>query len=251
LVVLVLLAAIVGAAAADPLADPTDPAALEHLKQGNRHLDLDHYDEAIKEFEAGALVEPAPIFWLNIGIAHQNAGRHTAAARAYRTLLAKIGDDPEAADLRDQVEEVIQAMEDAASRTTDPAPAPIVTGRDQPQRPASTFTTRRKIGLGLGIGGLVAVGAGVAFGLRAKKLEGDAADLCPEVACDRPAEANTLLERGQTNARYANIAYGLGAAAVVSAVVLWFTGAPIDQQANGTAVVLSGTFNGIMVSTRF
>lgn len=228
--------------AADPLAEPTNAEALAHLKKGNRHLDLaeavtgdaavDHYDQAIKEYEAGALLDPLPIFWLNIGLAHRKAGRYGDAARAYRAFLGKIADDPEGADLRGQVEQIIKEMEDAANQPpTRPAPFDKDDDDDDPdeKETPSPFTTKRKIAVGLGAVGVVAIGAGVAFGVRAESLEDDAASLCPDANCGANAdEANRLVERAESSALYANVAYAVGAAAIVGGVILWWQGAPSD-----------------------
>jgi len=73
-------------------------------------------------------------------------------------------------------------------------------------------------------------------------------------SCSRADEANALLERGETSALYANVAYGVGAAALLAAAVLWFTGAPDEYEPAHQATVVprfSGTFAGIDLSMRF
>ncbi len=106
------------------------------------------------------------------------------------------------------------------SALEEPAPGLV----DAPSR----FTGRRKLALGLAGVGLAAVAGGVVLGIQAKKLEDDASALCPDptVACADAARAQDLSDRGTDRALYANIAYGLGTAAVAGAAVLWLTGAP-------------------------
>ncbi len=106
------------------------------------------------------------------------------------------------------------------STLDDPAPGPV----DAPSR----FTGRRKLALGLASVGLAAVAGGVVLGIQARKLEDDAFALCPDptVSCADAAQAQELSGRGTDRALYANIAYGVGAAAGVGAAVLWLTGAP-------------------------
>lgn len=98
---------------------------------------------------------------------------------------------------------------------------------DAPGAPApGLFTPRRKIAVGVGAAGLVAIGAGVFLGLQAQGLEDDAYALCPDPAmpCARSAEAQDLTDRGNSRALLANVAFGVGGAAVVGGAILWFTG---------------------------
>ena len=250
---------------ASPLDNPTDARALDHLRLGNRHLDLEHYDEAIDEYEAGALVEPVPIFWLNIGLAHRKAGRYADAARAYRTFLSKIADDPDAAEIRAQVDEIIRAMDDAANKppteaepiadATEPerGAAPTVVPAARTEKSVSRLTSGRKISLALGGGALLAAGAGVAFGLRSSDYEADADELCPETACAEAGRANDLLDRGQTYATYANVAYATSAVLAVGAAALWFVSSPEDRIQGEVAVIpsLSADHAGVLVNARF
>lgn len=261
----ILLVASAAPAEASPLDNPTDAKALDHLRLGNRHLDLEHYDEAIDEYEAGALVEPVPIFWLNIGLAHRKAGRYADAARAYRTFLSKIGDEPDAAEIRAQVEEIIQAMEDAASKppteaepiteTTAAGQEPAVSDdpSEQTKESVSVLTRGRKISLGIGGGGLLAVGAGVVLGVRSSDYEADANALCPATACAEAGRANDLLDRGQTYATYANVAYATGAMLAVGAVVLWVASSPERRSRAEISVTpsLSPDHAGVLVHARF
>jgi tetratricopeptide (TPR) repeat protein len=264
-VAVLVLAVTAAPVLASPLDNPTDAKALDHLRLGNRHLDLEHYDEAIEEYEAGALAEPVPIFWLNIGLAHRKAGRYADAVRAYRTFLSKIGDEPDAAEIRAQVEEIIRAMEDAASKPpteVEPVTETTGTGRgpavpdDPPAQTGesvSVLTRGRKISLLVGGGGLLAVGAGVVFGLRSSDYEADANALCPDPACADAGRANDLLDRGETYATYANVAYATGAVLALGAAALWFASSP-GQRARGQISVtpsLAPDHAGVLVNARF
>jgi tetratricopeptide (TPR) repeat protein len=224
---LLMVAGLVAPAAADPLALPKDPQALEHLKLGNRQLDLGRLDEAITEYEAGALRDPMPVFWLNIGLAHWKAGRHAPALDAYRTFLLKIADEPDAEELRAEVEEVIRKIEEDARR--DPEPHPDVDGAGivavQPESP-STFTKRRKVAIGIAGVGVIAVAAGGVLGFQSRDLRREAATICPAMVCNEADRANEIRDRAKTRALQANVALGLGVIAVGTAAVLWVTGAP-------------------------
>jgi hypothetical protein len=94
--------------------------------------------------------------------------------------------------------------------------------------PPSRFTRRRKVALAVGAVGLVSIGVGVVLGVQAQGLEDDAFALCPdpEVPCPDGDAANRKLDKGHTRAVLSNVGYGVGAAAIVGAAILWFTGAP-------------------------
>lgn len=259
----ILIATSAAPAAASPLDNPADTKALDHLRLGNRHLDLEHYDEAIEQYEAGALIEPAPIFWLNIGLAHRKAGRYAEAARAYRTFLSKIADEPDAEQIRTQVEDIIRAMEDAANKPpTEAEPTatdgPSGTQPAQPtepgpaDEPVSRLTTGRKISFFVGGAGLVALGTGVAFGIRSRGYEDDAALLCPNPTCDDADRANELLQDADSAASHANIAYVAGGIAVAGAVALWFlTGPETSTSTVVAAPYVSPASAGVQLIARF
>jgi len=116
----------------------------------------------------------------------------------------------------------------------------------------SSFTGRRKIALGVGAVSLVAVGAGIALGVQAKSLEDDAFMLCESSPCPDAAEANSLGDRAERRALYANISFGVAAIAAAGAAVLWFTGAAEDHPSmTAVAPVVTPSFAGVDVAVRF
>lgn len=88
------------------------------------------------------------------------------------------------------------------------------------------FTPRRKIAAGVAAGGVVAIGAGVVFGLASARSADQATSKCPTVMCTQFEEANALNKKSRDQALYANIGFGVGGAAIVGAAVLWFIGKP-------------------------
>jgi hypothetical protein len=118
----------------------------------------------------------------------------------------------------------------------------------------SMFTGKRKIALGLGGAGLVAIGVGALFGTKASGSKSDAFALCPDpnTPCSHSDQANQLIKDGQSQALIANISYGVGAAAIIGGAVLWFTGAPEKASAGRVSVrPRIGPSPGIDVSVRF
>lgn len=254
----VVIGTLVGTAAYaradDPLERPSDPAARKFLEEGEALYKLAKWDDAIAEFEKGALRAPElPVWYFALGQAHRQAGRYERARWYFERFLSSIDEnDPDAADVVSTTRELIEDMNAAQNRPpTEAAPASTEVPKARGER--SSWTTSRKVSLVLGGVGLASVGAGVAFGVRANGMEDDAAALCPTDSCTQADEANTLLERGQRNALYANIAYGVGAAAVVGAAVLWLTGAPEANSPESVVIAphVSATFAGLDLSMRF
>lgn len=105
------------------------------------------------------------------------------------------------------------------------APAPV----DQPP-PASPsmFTTQRKVALGVAGLGVAALAAGAVFGVQAKGFKDDAYALCPDPAtpCVDGDRASDLTDKGHQRALMADVSFGVGAVALISAGALWFLGAP-------------------------
>lgn len=62
------------ATAGNPLARPAKREAREHLDRGNRLYHTRSFDEAIVEYKAGALIEPATVFDYNLAQAYRQLG---------------------------------------------------------------------------------------------------------------------------------------------------------------------------------
>jgi len=129
----------------------------------------------------------------------------------------------------------VDALMVPAPNQTKPQPEGEVQ-EDELIEPPSALTPRRKIALGVAGGAVIAGGAGLLLGLQAKGYEQDAADLCPTTNCADAAAANALVDKAEQRALFANVAYGVGAAALVGAAVLWFTGAPDEAPAEHALV---------------
>lgn len=250
----------------DPLARPTKAEARAHLERGEALYELQRWDEAIAELEKGALLEPdLPMWFLSLGQAHRQAGHYERARWHYERFLSRIEGMPGTDEIVATVRGLVEDMKAAESRPpVDLAPAsspPPTTDRVDPTRTdrverthASRWTTSRKVSLGVGAGGLVAAGVGVALSFRALGLRDDAEALCPTLSCQDAAAANALADRADANDRNALIAYGVGGAAVVGAVVLWIVGAPHDPGDERVVSVqprLHSTFAGVDLSVRY
>jgi serine/threonine-protein kinase len=151
----------------------------------------------------------------------------------------------------------------AAAATAQAVPPPA--GTDKPAAPGDTSSTsvnastapvdsrsssQRTMGLVIGAAGVVGVGVGSYFGLRAFSKYGDAKDVCPTVNCTGP-EGPSLTEEAKNAATASNIAFGIGLVALAGGAVLYFTAPSPGASAQKTtlharvgpgSVMLGGTF---------
>ncbi len=261
------ISALAGAAHADPLAKPTNAVARDYLTTGNRLYRLREFEKAIEEYKAGAVREDAPVFYYNLGQCYRQLGRYEDAIWHYERFLERGKPTGEVeASVRDFIAQMKGELEKKAMKQppVEPAPpapaAPATTVSASPGQmlpvvpPAEDhrgMTSRRKLVIGIGVAGAAVVGLGVGLGLRAQSFRDDAADVCPMNPCARSDEANELIDRGKTNALYANVAFGIGGAAILGAAVLWITGSRAERKTMAIVPQGSRTFAGVAASLRF
>lgn len=144
----------------------------------------------------------------------------------------------------------IPALEAIARPGGDGDDDPDVTQPPDPAGPgpavdASMWTGRRKLALGVGAAGVVALGVGSALGLSARSKWNDAEDnhCNAQLECDR--EGVDLADAARSRGNIATVAFVAGGAAVAGAVVLWITGGPEVAPVAGpglAGVAVSGSF---------
>jgi hypothetical protein len=195
------------------------------------------------EIEAGAWNQRLPI----------DGGPHVVAGRApgHETWSTTV----EAGAERDEV--AVEVPRFKALRDPVGAGKTIIIDRSRP----SMFTTRRKLAVGVAGAGVAGLVAGGVLGLRAQSLQDDAIQACPQGAMDscsptEAARATSLNHDARGLALGANLALGVGAAAVVTGAVLWFTGAPHgvterSPRAVAVAPTIGGGFVGLAAAGRF
>jgi tetratricopeptide (TPR) repeat protein len=87
-----------------------------HYQRGQAQYELDHYEQAIAEFEAGFAAAPEPAFLFNLAVVHAKLGHKEEALRFYRKYL----DHGLPAAEAEQIQEAIHQLE----RELHPSPAP-------------------------------------------------------------------------------------------------------------------------------
>jgi hypothetical protein len=144
---------------------------------------------------------------------------------------------------------------DLASEVVTPPPRrqPVPPPDEQPAPPTATMSTRRKLAIGAGGVGALGIAAGIVFGTQAKSRQTDAHALCsdPQTPCAGADRANELISSAQSRALAANIGFGIGAAMVITAGVLWFTRAPESSTRVSIVPTVTPDDTGVVVFGRF
>jgi len=262
----------------DPsLAYPKDTKAKEHLEAAKRAFGVQQYEKAISEYMAAGLVDDAPLILYNLGQTYREAKDYTKAIRQYELFLERGKPGPEVRALvKCHIATMKAELEYAAStappsgpasepagpqaapqggRALDPVPPASENDDEETLQPTSRWTGKRKIALGLAVGGAASIAAGTVFGLQNRRYKDDAARLCPSEPCVNADEANALSDRASTRATLANVSFGVGAGLVAGAVILWFVGAPSTEpdHSDESAFVpqITPTFAGAAYTGRF
>jgi hypothetical protein len=152
----------------------------------------------------------------------------------------------------DNIEIAIPRLEPIETKR--PEPSATTTTNEQPRSVAATATTERrgksrqkKLALAVGFGGLGVVGAGAALGLLALNDRSIAIDHCPNNRCDElgtDAANDAKLEMIA-----ADVAFGVGAAAIITGIVLWVTDS--KPRGNERRITIVPTMNGAAITGSF
>jgi hypothetical protein len=145
----------------------------------------------------------------------------------------------------------IAALGDAPS-TAAPTTTASAAPSSEPAAPADTgLKGRRTIAIALGAAGVVGLGVGTFFGLRAKsKLDESNESHCDaNDACD-PAGLD-LRSNAQSAALISTIGFGAGVVLLGAGAFFWFTDQPASPTALQVAPVLSPVHAGLRVQRRF
>lgn len=245
----------------DPaLAQPKEPAARLHFTQGNRLYRVRKFDEAVAEYQAGAVIEPAPVFDYNLGQCYRKLGKHADAIWHYERFLRN--GQPEG-ELHALVTDFLRQLREELARK--PAPAPPA----EAEPPASSPSSRSgpppmpaadlsvsvaargerwyadRLGWGLVASGLAAAGGTAYLLAHAADLQHDAVRL--------PAERRRIeLRDTARERRVIGAALGVGSAALlaIGAIKLAIhSRGPSRDKAASWSVGVSG--RGVAVLGRF
>jgi tetratricopeptide (TPR) repeat protein len=261
---------------AQPLAPPTPPdapplapsesdkptaeqvtAAREHYAKGKAAQDAGEFETASEEYLAAYAASPQPLLLYNVAQVKRLSGANDEAIEYYEKYLTLDPDGPGAANSREIVAELRAAKEqdkppiepllpeeeEARSLPIEPpGPPDIVIPILEPKRKAPSGKTLKIMGISTAGLGVVAIGAGVIFGLKARSKSDEVSSY--EGRWDETK--NQLFDDGESAERLMLISTTVGAAAVITGGVLYYMGARKDARAERLEVGVNDS--GVTVS---
>jgi serine/threonine-protein kinase len=91
------------------------------------------------------------------------------------------------------------------------------------------MSTQQTVGIVSGAVGIVGIGVGSFFGIRALKKSSEADSHCPKSGFCNDDEGLELTKEGQDQAAVANIGFAVGGGLLALGAVLYLTGAPRSE----------------------
>ncbi len=228
-------------------------AAREHYSKGKAAQDAGDYDVASEEYLAAYEAYPQPLLLYNVAQAKRLGGARGEAIEFYEKYLELDPDGPGAVNSRELLAELRATIaedkppvepdpgEEPDTQPTEPLEPEIVIPilepeTNKPTRKPASGKGFKVAGLSTAGVGLVAIGAGVFFGLRAQSKSDEISKF--EGRWDD--SLNQLYDDGESAERLMFISTSIGAAAVVTGGVLYFMGARKSSKAEKLQVGLTG-----------
>jgi len=175
----------VAAPALAQLAPPENPQAKAENDEGNRLYKLGRFEEAIKHYEAGALVSDAPVLIYNLAQANRQLGRYKKAIWFYERFLGMGHVDPQVAMYVRNFISVMKAKLAQEVRDTppvEPEPHESLGEQDRPIPPAQVTAHQSPrwyddpFGWAVAGVGLATASTGIGFLISSAGLRSDAGD---------------------------------------------------------------------------
>jgi tetratricopeptide (TPR) repeat protein len=234
------------AADTDTTATPNDDdAARRHFRLGQAYYQNGQFAQAASEFEQAYQLSGRPALLYNVYLAHRDALDTRQSYEALRQYLEEMTDPPDEDHLRARLQHLEAALAanpeadnpevEPEPQTTDPVQqepvsAPPAVDLSVSEEPAGRSPVPYIV---MGAGGGVLVG-GLVAGLISRGARSDLDALCEaDGACPPDSNWQSLRSRGQRSARAADALIGVGAAAAISGVVLFFVMSPGEEDDNG------------------
>lgn len=238
------------------LAPPGDRAAARHVREGNKRHRVLKYAEAIDEYVAASLLDPAPSIHYNLGQSYRLSGQYENAILQYRLFVDRGAPGLAVRRLVEcHIERMRSELQRSASTAPPTGPAPEGTSQASIAAPPLSESAMEGAGqvepwyqdrLGLGLAGLGIVVAGAGAWLLA-----DAASLDDDANHEHRDDVRVDL-RDQSDSRrtWGTVGTGVGAVALVAGVVKLAITPDAPRAAERSASV-SFSPSGILLQGRF
>jgi tetratricopeptide (TPR) repeat protein len=226
-----------GAQPAPSNKDKDKDKAAAAFADGQKDYAAGKYAGAAVKFEAAYALDPDPAYLFNIAQAYRFDNACAAAAAAYRRFLAIAPDAPNAAKVKQFIEQSDECAKTQAPVTPVEPPRPPPERIEPvvpppPERPSSSSPGRgqRIAGVAVGASGLVGLGLAAYFTYEASDYTSQREALCANEiestgtcvwTVEREQKENALDDQGKRAQLLARLSWGIGGAALVGGVVLY------------------------------
>jgi tetratricopeptide (TPR) repeat protein len=222
--------------------------------EGLRHYQLAEYTQAIDAWKQAYMISKKPLLLFNIGQAYRLSGDCTHAMTFYENYTDAAANPTN----QDELDQAVAACKNAKPPANDTNPTTITTTDTKPVEPKPVETKpvetpvkaeppppsplpapaatggHRRLGLFIGVGGVVLEGGAVFFALQSKSKADDVQNYVMQSNVF-DAHAKSLESDGQRDNK---LAWGFGiagGAAIIAGAVLYLTGGSSEE--HGVAIV--------------
>lgn len=251
--IVVIALVVMGLGAQSASAQARDKAAADKIfADGQQRYAAGEYLTAAEKFVAAYELDPDPAYLFNIAQAYRLGNACAKAAKYYREFLGAVSSAPNLAKVQQYIEQ-----SDACAKTQQPLPTEpvIVTQPVEPAppveapAPADPGRTKRYLGVGSIMVGVVAVGAGAYFSVRVGTLLTERDTLCTLASPCTNQQIVDQDQEGKDAQRNSIIAYSVGGVALVAGVALYVLNRSTDETKPSFAIV--PTSDGAMATGAF
>lgn len=155
--------------------------AMSAYERGQQNYKLAQYEAALADFKEASTLYASPDFQYNIGLCYEKLGQYDEAVLAYVTYLKVKPDAEDRANVEATVARLQElsrsqkqrAADDDDDRTPITTPAPVPVTPDEPPTPKPWKPLVISGAVIAGVGAVIALGGGIAFGVLAKRRSDD------------------------------------------------------------------------------
>jgi tetratricopeptide (TPR) repeat protein len=208
-VIFTLLLSFAGAGARAQTTEDAVARARRLYESGAKHYYLGEFADALADFKEAYRAKDDPALLFNIGQCQYKLGDAAGALHSFRSYLHLAKNPTNGAEAEARVAE-LQAREGAAPGPALPPAAATISPPPSTSPPAEAApgSRRRVLAYSLGGAGVVALGVGAYFGLRAFSKWHDSDAHCPADRCDDLGVMSA--QQARTAAHVADITIGAG-----------------------------------------
>jgi serine/threonine-protein kinase len=177
-------------------------------------------------------------------------------APGYEAWRTPIKVEPGSANASVRVPALVKSSEPVSASPVPAVTPPSAAGAAPPAQPlplqtSDGLSTQESLGLVVGAVGVVGIGVGSYFGIRALKKNSDAETYCPNNGLCNAQDGVDLTEDAQELAVFSNIAFAAGGLLFVTGTVLYLTGGKSDADRVALVPILGPSAAGANIVGRF